>query len=51
MNIERAMTPRLLAIAGCVEQGAAVADIGTDHEYIPIYLVLNGITKRAVAME
>ena len=51
MNIERAMTPRLLAIAGCVEQGAAVADIGTDHAYIPIYLVLNGIAKRAVAMD
>ena len=30
---------------------ACVADVGTDHGYIPMYLVTQGICKRAIAMD
>ena len=45
------MTPRLLKIAGYVKKGEKLADIGTDHAYIPIYLVQNGIINGAVAAD
>lgn len=34
-----------------VEKGSVVADIGTDHAYIPIYLVEQGVCKKAIAMD
>ncbi len=51
MNVKRNMTPRLLAIADCVRAGNRLADIGTDHAYIPIYLLQQGIIPSAVAMD
>ena len=51
MKIDKFMTPRLLAVASFVEQGSRVADIGTDHAYIPIWLVEHGISKSALAMD
>lgn len=51
MNAEKNMTPRLLSIADCVSQNAKVADIGTDHAYIPIYLVQKGRISSALAMD
>lgn len=45
------LTRRLQCIANKVKKGSYVADIGTDHAYIPIYLVLNGICKRAIATD
>lgn len=45
------LSPRLLAAAGLVRDGASVADIGTDHAYLPIYLVQNGISPRAIACD
>ncbi len=45
------MTPRLLAIAGLVRPGAAVVDVGSDHGYVPIYLLKTGIAKRALATD
>ncbi len=33
------LTPRLFAISDLVTPGAAVIDVGTDHAYVPIYLV------------
>lgn len=51
MKIESVMTPRLLAIAAAVPEGASLADIGTDHAYIPIYLCLTGKIQSALAMD
>lgn len=45
------LSKRLSAVASLVERGSAVADIGTDHGYIPVYLFQNGIIKRAVAAD
>lgn len=45
------LTPRLNKIASLVPQGTVVADIGTDHAYIPVYCVLNGICPKAIAMD
>lgn len=45
------LSKRLYAVAGLVTEGASVADIGTDHGYIPIYLVQNRIVEKAVAMD
>ncbi len=45
------MTPRLLTAASFVREGAVVADVGTDHAYLPIYLVSAGTAIRAVASD
>lgn len=45
------MTPRLLAVAAKVDSGAFLADIGTDHAYIPIYLMKKGIIAHGVAAD
>jgi len=42
---------RLRTIAAMVEKCDSVADIGTDHGYIPIFLVKNDICKRAIASD
>ena len=45
------VTPRLQAIADQVPQGAIFADIGTDHAYLPVWLLLNGRIDRAIAAD
>lgn len=51
MDINKFMTPRLLCVASFVKNGAIVADVGTDHAYIPIYLITNETAKSALAMD
>ena len=51
MNIETKITPRLKMVADLVPPCDLVADIGTDHGYLPIYLVKGGICKNAVAAD
>ncbi len=45
------LSRRLHAVAGKVTRGNRLADIGTDHGYIPIYLVSEGICPSAIAMD
>ena len=45
------LSPRLQAIAALVPKGTRVADVGTDHGYIPIYLLQSGICSAAVASD
>ncbi|MDA3847812.1 MAG: class I SAM-dependent methyltransferase [Vallitaleaceae bacterium] len=45
------LTKRLESIASYVGQGAIVADVGTDHGYIPIELARRGIVKKAYALD
>nr|WP_288826605.1 class I SAM-dependent methyltransferase [uncultured Clostridium sp.] len=45
------LSKRLGVIASFVPEGSHVADVGTDHGYIPIHLVQEGIAKSAIAMD
>lgn len=45
------LTKRLERIASYVPQGTIVADVGTDHGYIPIYLVKENLSPKAYAMD
>jgi len=42
---------RLLKIAGMVPVGARVVDIGTDHAFLPIYLIESKIATKAIASD
>lgn len=45
------LSTRLKTIASFVSEGMCVADIGTDHGYIPIYLASEGFSGKAYAMD
>ena len=34
-----------------VNKSNSVADIGTDHAYVPVYLILNNLASKAIAMD
>ena len=42
---------RLQAVADMVNEGARVVDVGTDHGYIPAYLIKNNIAKSVIACD
>lgn len=45
------LSKRLEMVASFVPRGSRVADIGTDHGYVPIWLVEQGIAEYAIAMD
>ena len=45
------LSKRLLAVSEMVTSNSRLADIGTDHAYIPIYLVENQRVPHAIAMD
>ena len=45
------LSKRLYAVASLVTEGASVADIGTDHGYVPIYLMKNKIASKVIALD
>lgn len=45
------LSPRLRLLAGWVRPGARVADVGTDHAYLPVWLVLHDRVASAIASD
>ena len=45
------LSKRLTAVAAMVSSGSRLADIGTDHAYVPIRLVQEGRIPGALAMD
>ncbi|MCP1109451.1 tRNA (adenine(22)-N(1))-methyltransferase [Ohessyouella blattaphilus] len=45
------LSKRLQMLADFARPGSVVADVGTDHGYLPIYLVENKICPRALGMD
>lgn len=45
------ISDRLRMCSSMVRQGKRLCDVGTDHGYVPVYLVKNGIIPSAVACD
>ena len=48
---ELALQPRLQLLADMVPEGSRLADVGTDHGYLPVYLLQQGRISRAIASD
>ncbi len=48
---EKILDNRLSAVLSFVEEGDKVADIGSDHGYIPLYLIQNNICEKALVTD
>lgn len=45
------LSPRLKAVAGLVRKDSFLADVGCDHGFLPVYLMLSGKIRGAVAAD
>ena len=45
------LSDRLSAVASFVKVGARICDVGTDHGYLPVYLLQNNIVSSAIAAD
>ena len=48
---ELQLQPRLQCLADLVPQGARLADVGTDHGYLPVWLLQRGRMESAIASD
>ena len=51
MNKKIELSPRLRMVAGLVPPGSRLADVGTDHGYLPVYLLQEGAIPHAIASD
>lgn len=51
MQPKTVLSARLRSAVPYLKRGGAVIDVGTDHAYLPIYLVGEGISSRALACD
>ena len=42
---------RLSLCASMVRQGTSLADVGTDHAYLPVWLAKHGLIRNAIASD
>ncbi len=45
------LQPRLQLLASLVPEGSRLADVGTDHGYVPVYLLQRGLISGAIASD
>ena len=45
------LQPRLQLLAELIPQGSRLADVGTDHGYVPVYLIQRGLLNTAIASD
>lgn len=45
------LSKRLSAVASLVSRGARVCDVGTDHGFVPIYLINSNTAQHVIAMD
>ena len=45
------LQPRLACLADCVPRGVRLADVGTDHGYLPVWLLQRGLIRSAIASD
>ena len=45
------ISDRLIQVAGLVPENVRLADVGTDHGYVPIWLLEQGRISSAIAMD
>ncbi|MBR5572000.1 MAG: SAM-dependent methyltransferase [Oscillospiraceae bacterium] len=45
------LQPRLQLLAELIPQGSRLADVGTDHGYVPVYLMQRGLIDTAIASD
>ena len=48
---ELLLQPRLQLLADMVPVGSRLADVGTDHGYLPVYLLQKGRINTAIASD
>ena len=48
---ELQLQPRLQCLADLVPQGARLVDVGTDHGYLPVWLLQHGRMESAIASD
>ena len=45
------LSVRLESIVKMIDECNSIIDVGTDHAYVPIYLIKNGVCKKALASD